>query len=51
MLALGPYETHPFHPPALFTVYTMINVYIYSKLFQLFLTFGICIVPWEFVDV
>ena len=29
MSAPRPYETHPFHPPALFTLYIKINFYIY----------------------
>ena len=33
MSAPRPYETYPFHQPALFTSYTKINFYIYTKLF------------------
>ena len=46
MSALRPYETYPFHSPALFTLNTRINFYIYTKLFQLFLPCGICNMPW-----
>ena len=41
MSAPRPYETTPFHPPALFTPYTKINFYIYTNLFQLFLPCGV----------
>ena len=44
MSAPRPYETYPFHQPALFTSYTMTNIPLYTKLFQLFLPCGICIV-------
>ena len=47
MSAPRPCETYPFHPPALFTSYTKINLHIYTKLFQLFLPCGICFVPWN----
>ena len=43
MSAPRPYETSPFHPPALFTPNTKINLYIYTNLFQLFLSCGNCI--------
>ena len=49
MSAPGPYETSPFHPLALFAQYTMINFYIYTKLFQLFLPCGIYSVSWNIV--
>ena len=49
MSAPRPYETYPFHPPALFTSYTTINLYIYTKLYQLFLPCGIYIVSWKTV--
>ena len=39
-----PYETYPFHQPALFTPYTTINIPLYQKVFQVFLPCGICIV-------
>ena len=42
MLAPRPYETSPFHPPALFTPNTKINLCIYTNLFQLFLPCGNC---------
>ena len=44
MSAPRPYETSPFHPPALFTPNTKINLYIYTNLFQLILPCGNCIV-------
>ena len=47
MSASRPYETYPFHPPALFTPYTKINFSMYSKLFQVVLSCGICIVFWN----
>ena len=31
-----PYQTYPFHSPALFTLNTRINFYIYTKLFSYF---------------
>ena len=36
MSAPRPYETYPFHPPALFLLYIKINFYLYTKLFQFF---------------
>ena len=50
MSAPRPYETYPFHPPALFALYTMINFYIYTKLFQLFLPCGFFNVSWNTVE-
>ena len=47
MSAPRPYETYPFHPPALFTPYFKIDFCIYTKLFQLFIPCGIYIVPLE----
>ena len=44
MSAPRPYDTYPLHQPALFTSYTMFNIPLYTKLFQLFLPCGICIV-------
>ena len=41
MSAPRPYETSPFHQPALFTSYIAINFLIYTKVFQLFLACGI----------
>ena len=35
MSAPRPYETYPFHPPALFTSYTKISFLIYTKLLQI----------------
>ena len=49
MSAPKPYETYPFHLPALFTLYHQINFLIYTKLFQIFLPCGIYIVSWNFV--
>ena len=42
MSAPRPYETYPFHQPALFTPYTVINISLFTKLFQLFLPCSIC---------
>ena len=42
MSALRPYETYPFQQPALFTPYTVINIPLYTKLFQLILLCAIC---------
>ena len=36
----------PFINQALFTSYTVINLCIYCKVFQLFLQYGICVVFW-----
>ena len=47
MSAPRPYETHPFHPPALFTPYVTIDFCIYTKMFQLFIPCGINIGPLE----
>ena len=47
MSAPRPYETYPFHPPALFTPCSRINSCIYTKLFQSFLPCGIYIVSWN----
>ena len=44
MSATRPYETYPFHQPALSTPYTMISIPLYTKLFKLFLPCGTCIV-------
>ena len=44
MSALRPYETYPFHQPALFTPYTVIKIPLYTKLFQSFLACVIYIV-------
>ena len=38
MSAPGPYETDPFHPPALFTLYDNFNFCIYTVLFRVFLS-------------
>ena len=38
MSAPRPFKTNPFHPPALFTPNNKINFYIYTTLFQLFLS-------------
>ena len=37
----------PFINQALFTLYNKINFYIYAKVFQLFLRYGIYIVSWQ----
>ena len=49
MSAPRPYETSPFHPPALFTPTSKNNLYIYTNLFQLFLPCGNCIVSRHMV--
>ena len=49
MSAPRPYETYPFHPPALFTPYKKINFYIYTKLLQLFLPYGVYALSWNIV--
>ena len=46
MSAPRPFETYPFHPPALFTLYSDLNFYIYAKFLQLFPPYGIYIVSW-----
>ena len=41
MSAPRPYETDPFHPPALFTFYFTIIFNIYTEVSQFFLPYGI----------
>ena len=50
MSAPRPYETFPLHPPALFTPYVKIKFSMYSKMFQLILSCGICIVSWNIIN-
>ena len=47
MSAPRPYQTYPFHPPALFTPYSKTNFHIYTKNYQLFPPFGIYILSWN----
>ena len=50
MSAPRPYKTYPFHLPALFTPYTKTDFYMYTKLFQLLLPRGICMVSWNIIS-
>lgn len=49
MSVLRLYTTDPLHPPVLFTSCFTISFSIYTRLFQVFVPCGICIVNWKIV--